>query len=306
MYAPAKTIEAEVFTKIPGKFDRSESSGAEWSTVNLHGMKVSSFLEGPSFDRAGNLFVTDIPFGRIFKITPGGEWSLVGEYDGWPNGLKIHRDGMLYIADQKHGIIRMDPATGKTEPFISHDHLEGFRGCNDLIFASNGDLYFTDQGQTGLQDPTGRVFRHRANGQLSRIIDYAPSPNGLALSPSEQVLFLCVTRGNAIWRVPLLPDGNITKVGIYVQLSGGVGPDGMAVDTAGGIAVAHVGAGQVWVFGPRGEPLYRILAATGGMYTTNLAFGGPDNRHLYIIESQTGTILRAELPVPGLRLYSHT
>ena len=42
------------------------------------------------------------------------------------------------------------------------------------------------------------------------------------------------------------------------------------------------------------------------MYTTNLAFGGPDNRHLYIIESQTGTILRAELPVPGLRLYSHT
>ena len=54
-------------------------------------------------------------------------------------------------------------------------------------------------------------------------------------------------RGNAIWRVPLLPDGNITKVGIYVQLSGGVGPDGMAVDTAGGIAVAHVGAGQVWV-----------------------------------------------------------
>lgn len=305
MYPPAATVEAEVFTKIPGRFDRSESAGAEWSSVNLHGMKVSSFLEGPSFDRAGNLYVTDIPFGRIFRITPAGEWSLIGEYDGWPNGLKVHRDGMLYIADQKHGIVRMDPATGKMEPFISHDHLEGFRGCNDLIFASNGDLYFTDQGQTGLQDPTGRVFRHRADGHLSKIVDFAPSPNGLALNPTEQVLYLCVTRGNAIWRVPLLRDGNVTKVGIYVQLSGGVGPDGMAVDKNGGIAVAHVGAGQVWVFGSRGEPLYRILSPTGGTYTTNLAYGGPENRHLYIVESQTGTILRAELPVAGLPLYSH-
>jgi gluconolactonase len=304
MYAPAQVITAEVFSKIPGRFDRSESAAAEWSAVNLHGMKVSSFLEGPSFDRAGNLFVTDIPYGRVFKITPEREWSMIGEYDGWPNGLKVHRDGMLYIADQKHGVLRMDPAVGKAEPFISHDHLEGFRGCNDLIFASNGDLYFTDQGQTGLQDPTGRVFRYR-NGHLSKIIDYAPSPNGLALSPTEHVLYLCVTRGNAVWRVPLLTDGNITKVGIYVQLSGGVGPDGMAVDAKGGIAVAHVGAGQVWVFSALGEPLYRILSPTGGLYTTNLAYGGPENRHLYIVESQTGTILRAELPVAGLELFSH-
>jgi gluconolactonase len=102
-----------------------------------------------------------------------------------------------------------------------------------------------------------------------------------------------------------LPDGNVTKVGVYVQLSGGVGPDGMAVDTEGGIAVAHVGAGQVCVFGPRGEPLYRIVSPTNGLYTTNLAYGGPENRHLFIVESQSGTILRAELPVAGLKLFSH-
>ena len=191
------------------------------------------------------------------------------------------------------------------EAFIAHNHLEGFRGCNDMIFASNGDLYFTDQGMTGLQDPSGRVFRRRADGNLSKIVDFAPSPNGLALNPTEQVLYLCVTRGNAVWRVPLLADGNVTKVGLFVQLSGGVGPDGMAVDAEGGIAVAHVGAGQVWVFSKIGEPLYRIRSPLGGLYTTNLAYGGPENRHLYIVESDSGAILRAELPTPGLRLYSH-
>lgn len=54
-----------------------------------------------SFDRAGNLYVTDIPFGRVFRISPAGEWTLVTEYDGWPNGLKIHKDGRIFITDYK-------------------------------------------------------------------------------------------------------------------------------------------------------------------------------------------------------------
>lgn len=304
MYPPAKIIEAEIFSKLPSRFDRSDSP-AEWVNVNLHGRKVTSFLEGPSFDRDGNLYVVDIPFGRLFRVSPAGEWSVVAEYDGWPNGSAIHKDGTVYIADQKHGIVTIDPVTGAMMPFLVHDHLEGFRGCNDLVFASNGDLYFTDQGQTGLQDPTGRVFRHRTDGRLEKIVDFAPSPNGLALSPDEKTLWLCVTRANAVWRVPLLDDGRVTKVGTYVQLSGGMGPDGMAVDEQGGIAVAHVAAGNVWIFSRTGEPLYRIVSPTGGLFFTNVAFGGPDNRYLYIVDSDTATILRAELPVPGLKLYSH-
>jgi gluconolactonase len=304
MYPPATPLEAKIFTQLPSRFDRSDSP-AEWVNVNLHGRKVTSFLEGPSFDREGNLYVVDIPFGRIFKITPDGQWTIAAEYDGWPNGTAIHKDGQIYIADQKKGILRLDPATGKIESFVVHDHLEGFRGCNDLVFASNGDLYFTDQGQTGLQDPTGRVFRRRADGRLEKLIDFAPSPNGLALSPNEKTLYLCVTRANAVWRVPLLEDGRTTKVGIYVQLSGGMGPDGMAVDRDGGIAVAHVASGNVWIFGRVGEPLYRIVSPTGGLFVTNLAYGGPENRHLHIVDSDTASILRVELPVPGLKLYSH-
>jgi hypothetical protein len=59
---------------------------------------------------------------------------------------------------------------------------------NDLTFASNGDLYFTDQGQTGMHDSTGCVYRLRANGQVDRVLDNVPSPNGLVLNAHENVL----------------------------------------------------------------------------------------------------------------------
>ena len=87
-------------------------------------------------------------------------------------------------------------------------------------------------------------------------------------------------------------------------MSGGVGPDGMALDLEGGVVVAHVGFGAVWHFSPRGEPISRIESCEG-LLTTNVAFGGPKNCDLYITESETGTILRARLNVPGRKMYSH-
>ena len=72
----------------------------------------------------------------------------------------------------------LDPETGAVTPFLQDALSEGFKGVNDLVFAANGDIYFTDQGQTGLQDPTGRVYRYTADGILSRLIDTVPSPTG--------------------------------------------------------------------------------------------------------------------------------
>jgi len=73
----------------------------------------------------------------------------VTQYDGWPNGLKIHRDGRIFIADYKRGLMILDPGTGKVEPLLETAFSEGFKGLNDLHFADNGDLYFTDQGRAG-------------------------------------------------------------------------------------------------------------------------------------------------------------
>ncbi|MFC7398532.1 SMP-30/gluconolactonase/LRE family protein [Chelatococcus sp. GCM10030263] len=300
MYAAPPLVETQVFARVPDHLRRTDNP------VIRGGHARDCFLEGPSFDRAGNLYCVDIPYGRIFRISPGGEFDVVCEYDGTPNGLKIHKDGRIFITCNKNGIMLLDPGSGRIEPYLESGLHERFRGTNDLIFSRDGDLYFTDQGQTGLQNPAGCLYRLCATGQLDRLLDNVPSPNGLVLDAAEQTLYLAVTRANNVWRVPLnlLDNGAVSRVGVFIQMSGGTGPDGMAMATDGSLAVAHVGMGTVWLFSKLGEPIACIRSCRG-LLTTNVAFGGREGRTLYITESETGHILTAELPVAGLPLYSH-
>ena len=96
----------------------------------------------------------------------------------------------------------LEPGSGAVTPFADLLPAESFKGLNDLVFAGNGDLYFTDQGKTGLHDPTGRVYRFTADGHLQALIETLPGPNGLVLSPDEKVLYVG-SRANAIWWQPL-------------------------------------------------------------------------------------------------------
>jgi gluconolactonase len=266
---------------------------------------LECFLEGPAFDRAGNLYLVDIPYGRILRISPdGARWSVVAEYDGWPNGLAIHRDGRIFIADHRLGLLVLAPQGGAPEVLLEGVHRERFRGLNDLHFASNGDLYFTDQGQSGLQDPTGRVYRLRADGGIDCLIDNVPGPNGLALSTDESVLFVAATRANQVWRLPLHADGTTSKVGAFVTLNGPGGPDGIALDRSGGLAISHVGRGVVWLFDRYGDLELRITSPDDDE-TTNVAFGGPDGTTLFITGSLSGTVLAVDMPQPGQGLFSH-
>lgn len=305
LYAPPQDLQTEVFSRMPERFWREGDS--DWVRANKPGQVVSCFLEGPSFDKAGNLYVTDIPYGRIFRISPAGEWELVVEYDGWPNGLKIHADGRIFVADYKRGIMVLDPVTKTIEPFLTHRRSEGFKGVNDLFFDQEGRLYFTDQGQSGMHDPSGRVFRYDLQSQrLDCLIDNGPSPNGLVLDLKEQALFVAMTRGNAVWRLPIQKDGFTSKVGIFSAMAGGVsGADGMALDDEGNLYVCDAGNGCVWVFDAHAVPMYRIRACSTGKTVTNLAFGGEGNRTLFITESATGHILKVHLRHAGKKLFSH-
>lgn len=285
-----QTHTSELFTRIPDHLAKRADG------------KRAGFLEGPSFDRDGNLLCVDVQAGRIYRITPARQWSILVEYDGIPNGLKIHKDGRAFIADRKNGLMILDPATGKIETLLSGPKAgQKFKGLNDLHFAANGDLYFTDQGRTGLQDATGHVYRFTAAGSLETIIANAPSPNGLVLNKRENALYLAVTRANAIWRIEL--DDPARRAGLFVQLPC-AGPDGITLDDDGGVVVAHPTLGAVWVFSRIGLPLHYIRTCAGEM-TTNVAFGGDDNKTLFITESRTGSILSARLPTPGRAMFSH-
>lgn len=291
---PPRLIETRVFSSMPAEFRRNVAS--EWGDANRPGAPTDSFIEGPSFDASGNLYIVDIPFGRIFRISPDGKWALVVEYQGWPNGLKIDTKGRILVADYMHGLMECDVLAGKMRPILTSRNSESFKGCNDLHIARNGDIYFTDQGQTGLHDATGRVYRLRTSGQLDCLIHTGISPNGLVLDPGEGVLFVAMTRDNAVWRAPFMKDGSVSKVGRFCSLFGPSGPDGMTMDGKGRLFVGHASLGHVFVFAPNGELIARIKSCAGGA-CTNVAIGGAQRDRLYITESTTGTVLVADIGV---------
>ena len=296
---PPRVRELELFSAMPDALRRPERSA--WADANRGGAVTDSFLEGPVFDDAGNLYVSDIPWGRIFRIDAQGAWTLVAEYDGEPNGMKFMDAGTLLITDYKNGLMQLDVATGRVAPFLERRNSERFKGVNDLVFDAAGNLYFTDQGQTGLHDPTGRLYRLAPGGRLDLLLDNIPSPNGVALSPDGKLLYLAVTRGNCVWRVPLLADGSVAKVSQFFTSYGPSGPDGLAVDAQGRLLVANPGLGYVWVLNSRAEPV-EVLRGPAGASTTNLAFGGPQRSTLYVTDSTHGHVLRARMDAPGLPL----
>jgi gluconolactonase len=290
---PPRLIETRLFSAMPENF-RRKGVRSDWADANRPGNPVDCFIEGPCFDAQGNLYIVDIPFGRIFTIAANGTWSLVSEYEGWPNGLKIDGDGRILVADYRHGIMECDAKTGRMKAVLASRNSESFRGCNDLHIAKNGDIYFTDQGQTGLHDTTGRVYRYTASGRLDCLIDTGISPNGLVLDPNEAVLFVAMTRDNAVWRMPFMKDGSVSKVGRFCSMFGPSGPDGMTMDGKGRLFVAHASLGHVFVFAPNGEMIGRIKSCAGTT-CTNVAIGGNNRDRLYITESTTGSVLVADI-----------
>src|SRR6266853_2433756 len=109
---PPRLIETKAFSAMPDQF-RRKGVRSNWADANRPGQPTDCFIEGPSFDADGNLYIVDIPFGRIFRIAPDGKWSLAAEYDGGPNGRKIGSDGRVLVADYMPGIMEFDAPKGR-------------------------------------------------------------------------------------------------------------------------------------------------------------------------------------------------
>ena len=288
---PPTVRTLDTFSALPAKYRQARRT--VWGDANQGGRAADSFLEGPVFDAQGNLYVTDIPFGRVFRIDPKGEWELVAQWDGEPNGMKFMSPTELLITDYLNGLMVLDVTRGSLRPLLARRNTESFKGVNDLCFDRHGNLFFTDQGQTGLHDPTGRVYRLRADGTLDLLLANAPSPNGLAVNEDASVLFVAVTRGNQVWRAPLLPDGSLSKMGAFQTFFGTSGPDGLALLDHDRLLVAHASLGGVFVLNARGE-VTEFLRSTAGPTVTNVAVR-PGTREVVMTESSTGSLLVARL-----------
>ncbi|WP_431285118.1 SMP-30/gluconolactonase/LRE family protein [Humitalea sp. 24SJ18S-53] len=270
-----------------------------WVRTTRPGQRLHSFLEGLSVDADGTAWMVDVPHGRILRVTPDGQWDVAFAYDGEPHGLCRLTDDAWVIADYRRGLLRLDLAEGRLSTLCAGVNTENFRGLSDLCRGPDGSIWFTDSGRSSLSDPTGRLFRRWPDGRLDLVLPNVPYPNGVVVGGS--FVYLAATRANAVWRLLAdAPDPLLPMVGTYVQLSGGLGPDGLAMDAQGRLAVAHAQAGTVWLFDAIGFPLLRIRTP-GGLWTTSVAFS-PDGRFLMIVEAQAGALHRVDLEQAQLEL----
>jgi gluconolactonase len=226
---------------------------------------------------------------------PDGSWHLAFQYDGEPHALRPLEDGSFVVADYRLGLLSFDPARGRIAPICARVNTEPFRGLSDLAVAPNGDLWFTDSGRSSLSDPTGRVWRLRKGASVPELVlANLPYPNGIALSPDGKLVYVAVTRGNAVWRfMAEAPDPAWPMAGVFLHLSGGLGPDGLATDREGRLAIVQAQAGRAWLVDPLGD-LLAVIRTPGGLWTTACAFS-PDGAQLIIVEAQTGGLYRLRL-----------
>ncbi|MGE0718589.1 MAG: SMP-30/gluconolactonase/LRE family protein [Alphaproteobacteria bacterium] len=276
------------------------SPGNRWAETRRHVGGCDCFLEGPCWSPAGELWCVDIANGRLLTLDAAGEWRVRLEYDGWPTGLKLDAEGRALVADNRLGLVRFDPRTEKLEVLADRYRGDPLIGPNDLAIAADGAVYFTDQGNSDLVRPYGRVFRWTPAAGLELLTDGLPSPNGIVLTRDGRMVYVAVTQANAIWRIIIRADGTVGKVGHFIQLSGAYagGPDGIAMDDADNLWVCHALADCIRVFDRIGEPVMRIPTAEGTI-PTNLAFGDADRRTLWVTEAETGTIQRLRVDLPG-------
>ena len=199
LYPPPATIKAEVFSRMP---EHPRKVRTTWADFNKAGQTVDCFLEGPSFDRRGNLWCDRHPARSRVQVSPAGDWTLVAEYDGWPNGLKLHKDGRAFITDYKRGIV-CSIRRREVTPLIETVRTESFKGVNDLHFAAQWRSLFHRSGpDRPARSDRPRLPLHRRRPAHAASSTRFPSPNGLVLDLHENVLFVAVTRANAVWRLP--------------------------------------------------------------------------------------------------------
>lgn len=300
-FQPPPTLTPELFASLPSSCRTRGTS--EHSRNQKRGRLLDSFLEGPVV-RGNTLYLTDIPYGRVFAVDLTTKaWTTLVQYDGEPNGLAWHpQRGRLIIADFKQGILALDLESKKVSTIMDRFNGERLKGPNDLVIAANGDIIFTDQGMSGLQDPSGRVYRVSMEERVDVLLRNCPSPNGLVLDSTALNLFVAMTRDNSIWLAPLYPDGSVQRTGRFSSYGGCGGPDGMVLDEEGNVFVAHSTLGAVFVHKKDGTPRALISTREFGCGSTNLTWGGEDGKTLFIVESESGSVLTLQWHCRGLHI----
>jgi len=294
-----------------------------------------TWTEGPVWISAGYLIFAEIPSNGIYKWTPPNNVTVFMQPSGYEgkqayggpepgsNGMTVDARGRLTVAGHaRRSVWRLESLSsgqGHGQITVLADTYEGkrFNSPNDLVYKSDGSLYFTDP-PYGLrtQKDSDSEKEQKVNGvyRIAGALQQAPGakpdptritllvtdltrPNGIAFSPDEKYLYVNNSEPKKIWmRYPVKADGSLGNGELFFDATSEKAegsPDGMKVDTAGNVWSS--GPGGVWIFSPEGKHLgtIRVPEKVG-----NLTFGDSDNKTLYITASSH--LYRVRVKQPGI------
>jgi gluconolactonase len=324
--APTADVAAAAADTPPAAADAPAQAGANTNGAHLPGYCVAGAGTAPSGELVATripaadgdgskglyegpvwsgdaLYFSDFTFAngfpsRIRRLIAAGMVETVIDPSG-SNGLALGGDGALVAAthDRKE-ISRFDPVDGSRMRIVGEYAGQPFNSPNDLVVGADGTIWFTDPdyqraAAPGGQDKT-RVYRVGNDGEVSVVDDSLYNPNGIALSPDGNTLYVAGGQENGVLRAYPLAGGK-PRGGHRDLVTDTTIPDGLAVDCLGNIYLTEHTRRRVRVVSPQGQPLATIAVDAN---LTNAAFGGPQRRTLYL--TGAGSLWSIELDVAGL------
>ncbi|HET8925727.1 MAG TPA: SMP-30/gluconolactonase/LRE family protein [Candidatus Acidoferrum sp.] len=292
----------------PREFELRAESAQFWKLVPQDAKlgRVATgfgFTEGPVWDAAGFLYVSDETLNKVFRVyLDGRKEELISLGD--PDGNTFDGDqNLIDCASVLRAIVRIN-ADGKYT--VLADRFEGkkFNSPNDVITGPDSALYFTDptldlaEGEKQ-EIPFQGVYRLDAKGSVRLLTKDLTQPNGLAFSPDGKRFYVDDTKQRNIRVYNFNSDGTLANGRIFGDESGGKGdgaPDGMKVDLAGNLYVT--GPKGIWVWDSQAHHLGTIILPE---QPANLAWGDSDYGTLYI--TATTSIYRLRTSANGFVPY---
>lgn len=266
---------------------------------------TGDYSEGVVVDRDGNLYFSH---GKVItKVAPDSRKAETWAETGAPNGHKILGDGTHLVCDaERHAVLHLDADGKQMAPASERSDGRPLRGPNDLTLDPEGGFYFTDPGGSDEKARIGTVHHVDPKGVTHTVATRLAFPNGIVLRPGGKELLVGESKENRILAYPVDSPGKLGRARVLVNLPAkGPGqidnqPDGIALDAAGNLYVAHYGMRQVQVVSPEGKVIRRYPG--GNLTTSNVCFAGPKLDQVYVTGGNPGCLFRLDLGVPGLEI----
>lgn len=251
-------------------------------------------IEGPQCDGAGNIYAVNFKAeGAIGKVTPAGSGEVFIELPNKSvgNGIVFDLAGAMFIADYvNHNVLKVDMATKKISVFAHHD---GMNQPNDLAIGPDDVLWASDP---NWGNSTGQLWRIDRQGKVSKVAGDMGTTNGIEVSPDGKTLYVNESVQRGIWAFTITADGLKDKR--LLKQFPDHGFDGMRCDVDGNLYVTRHGKGTVAVVSPKGDVVREIDVL--GKMPSNLCFGGPDGRTVYVTEVEHTRLVKFRVDRPGL------